>query len=493
VDALYIADPDDGELSIALIQCSYSTPPNGEVAFSERGIARIIDSIGTLFDPRKSVHLNPRLEKWVEEIRSFVREGVVPRITAIATSNGAPWTKEAQQRIDNASKKYEQLVDWQFIGADDLLALSQAGKQVNDELKLVGQATVETFKFRRVLIGRMPVSELARLIDKYDSRLFERNTCRYLGLTGNRVSEAMANTLHDPNQRPNFYFYNNGITIICSHFSHNALQQQNWTVRASDLQIVNGGQTARTVQKAYERGENLEGADVLVRIYELNPEDAELVKQITLATNSRIPVNLRDLRANDRRQLVLKESIAGLGYTYVAKCEDRVGSRDEFTSVAVAEAVLAVWRQRPHQARFSVRQHFDSLYGTIFTPDLTGSQAIVATLLLRQAENRRKRPPNDAPDFLPYGSRFVAMLMGVSLLEEMNIELEQLDHRNFRQASELVEQRSVDYMKLAEKRVEEAVAQVFQGRKRTLQRLAVTFRREDLIDMLLGVDGDPAS
>ena len=121
-------------------------------------------------------------------------------------------------------------------------------------------------------------------------------------------------------------------------------------------------------------------------------------------------------------------------------------SSDEFTSAVIAEAVLAIWRNRPHQARFRSREHFGALYDEIFSESLNGAQAIIAALLHRHAENRRKRPPDDAPDFLSYGSRFVAMLMGRYLLEAMNISLPELDHRNFGRALALVEGQWKSYL-----------------------------------------------
>ena len=492
-DALYFEPPDDGELHIILIQGKYRTALSGDSAFPENGIVNMVAAIGALFDPTLPVRLNPRLEQRVEDIRSFVKEGAIPRVTAVAANNGTRWTTESQQRIDNAARDFNGQVGWRYVGPEELLALLQARQPINTELRLTGQAAVETFEFRRVLIGRMSVAELARLANDYDNHLFERNIRRYLGLAGNRVNEAVAATLRDPAQRSNFYFYNNGITITCSQFRHNALQRDNWTVQVNDLQIVNGGQTARTVQRIHEEvGAEIEGAEVLVRIYELQQEDTEVVDAITFATNSQNPVDLRDLKANEPRQKALATSIAGLGYTYRAKRDERTAPPDEFTSAVVAEAVLAVWRQRPHQARFSGREHFGALYDTIFRQDLNGAQAVVASLLLRHAENRRKRPPQDAPDFLAYGSRFIAMLMGRYLLEEMGIPLDRLDHRSFTQARDLVEQRSDSYVFRAEQRIEDALRPLFSTRERTLQRLSATFRRADLIDALLE-DGEGAS
>ena len=495
VDALYFYPPDNGEIPIILIQGKYKTDLSGDSAFPENAIAKMIDAIGTLFDPAITVSLNQRLAQRVEEIRSFVKEGAIPRVTAVAANNGKRWTGEAQQRIKNAEKEFSRQVEWRYIGPEDILALLQARQPISAELKLSGQATVETFDFRRVLIGRMSVAELARLTTAYDNhQLFERNIRRYLGLPGNRVNEAMAATLRDPDQRANFYFYNNGLTLTCSQFRHNALQRDSWTVQVSDLQIVNGGQTTSTVQRVHEQiGPEIGAAEVLVRIYEIRKEDSELVDAITLATNSQNPVDLRDLKANDPRQKNLAEAITGLGYKYRAKREDRTVTADEFTSAVIAEAVLAVWRNSPHQARFRGREHFGALYDTIFEKNLNGAQAIIAALLLRHAENRRKRPPRDAPDFLAYGSRFIAMLMGRYLLKDMEVKLQQLDHRNFGQARELIEHEANSYVSRAEQEIGEALAPLFSDRERTLQRLSATFRRADLVDALLEADREVSS
>lgn len=490
VDAIYFDPPEDGELPIVLVQGKYHRRLDGVAGFPENGIAALIEAIGTLFDPARQVSLNDRLAQRVEDIRSFVRAGAIPHVTAVAANNGQRWSSDAEDRIDRARADFGSQVEWRHIGPEEILRQLQTRKEISADLQLMGKATVETFDYRRVLVGRMSVSELARLTELHGNRLFERNIRRYLGLAGNRVNEAVAATLRDETQRGNFYFFNNGITITCSKFRHNALEKSNWRVKLDDFQVVNGGQTARTVQRtARDTGLDIRAAQVLVRIYELDSEDQELVESITFATNSQNPVDLRDLKSNDARQKALGESIAGLGYKYRTKREDRSVSSQEFTSAVIAEAVLAVWRERPHQARFSRREHFGALYHKIFTEDLNGAQAVAAALLLRHAENRRKRPPPDAPDFLAYGSRFVAMLMGGFLLADMDLsvdELQRLDHQTYDQAKELISARAEDYATRAETDIEAALEPLFTDRERTLQRLSAAFRRADLVEALIG-------
>ena len=492
VDVLYFEPPEQGELKIGLIQGKYTDRLDSASAFPENAIARMIDAIRVLFDPRKAVTVNERLRSRVEDVRSFVAEGAIPRVLAIAANNGSRWTAQAQQRIDEAVSEFGGQVDWRHVGSEELFSMLQTQKPVDVILQLTGQATVENFEYRRVLMGRMSVAGLAKLADEYENRLFERNIRRYLGLVGNRVNEAIAHTLRQPDQRPNFYFYNNGITMTCSQFRHNALQQESWLVHVDGLQIVNGGQTVRTVQQvARDIGADIDNAEILVRLYEIQPNENDLVEEITFATNSQNPVDLRDLKANDPRQKALGASISGLGYVYRAKRDDKPVTASDLTSAVVAEAVLAIWRHRPHQARFRSREHFGALYDRIFTADLNGAQAIIAALLLRYAENRRKRPPPDAPDFLAYGSRFVAMLMGRYLLEEMEIPVTRLDHRNFAEARRLVDGKAGEYWARSEAQIVEALAPLFEGRPPTLQRLSATFRRADLVETLAGTDIAP--
>lgn len=486
VDAIYWTPPHDGEFVVTLIQGKYKRDPNKEASFPENGVKAMISAIGALFDPAKTVQLNRRLKAKVEEIRSLIADGEIPKVRAILCSNGSKWNDSAQNHIDQTG--FGDQVSWQYVGPEELLAILQAPKRVNDTLQLSGKAIVEEFDFRRALIGRLSVGQLAALFDRHGDKLLERNIRRYLGLSGNRINEAVASTLKQEEQRPNFYFYNNGVTIICSQFRHNALQQDSWPVQIEGLQIVNGGQTSRTVQQVVKEDPGAATAQVLVRIYELSEDDEELVKSITYATNSQNPVDLRDLRSNDAKQKLLGYSISELGYTYRRQRGDTTASSREIASTAAAEAILAVWRHRPHQARFMTTEHFGKLYDKIFTDSLNGAQTVIAALVLRFAENKRKRPPENAPDFLPYASRYIAMLMGKYLLEDLNggSKLSQLDHTTFIDAIDLFAENAESYFNKAVAAIEGQLEILFAAQQRTLQRLSATFRRADLVENLLG-------
>jgi len=342
--------------------------------------------------------------------------------------------------------------------------------------------------YSRVCIGRLPVTEVANIMRSHGERLLERNIRRYLGLHGNRVNEGIRRTLNS-DSAANFYFFNNGLTLVCNDFSYNALQESDYQLKVENLQIVNGGQTCMTILKTLDEMEALgvplpKDASVLVRVYKLPKDNEDLVLQITHATNSQNPVDLKDLRANDDKQRSLETSIDALGYTYRRKRMERTIKPTDITAGAAAEAVLAIWRQAPHQAKFLTREHFGKLYDTIFSDELNGAQVIAAVLLYRAAENHRKRPAASDPLLVRYGSCFIAMQMGKRLLKDMGISLSDLSHRNFAECKAMITEESERFFHEAVQDVESALVSLYGDQEISLQQLSATFRRGDLIERL---------
>jgi hypothetical protein len=288
----------------------------------------------------------------------------------------------------------------------------------------------------------------------------------------------------------NFYFFNNGLTLVCSDFSYNALQSTDYQVRVENLQIVNGGQTCITILKTAEllasQGKTLPAdASVLVRLYKLPRGNEDIVLQITHATNSQNPVDLKDLRSNDGIQIQLEASIQSLGFNYRRKRVDGSPKPSDITAGAAAEAILAVWRAAPHQAKFLTREHFGKLYSTIFPPNVNGTQVVLAVLLYRIAENHRRRPTETDPPLVRYASCFIAMRMGQRLLKDLNRKLEDVNHLCFPQAQKLIEERADSYFTHSVGDIECALNELYGDRPVSTLQLSATFRRGDLIQKLL--------
>lgn len=487
VDALYVGDVEDGEFQVTVLQGKYKHKDlSGTAHFPENGVKAAIQTIGTLFDPSKLLDMNDRLKPRIEEVRSLIRDGYIPVVKMVLCNNGERWNDSAQKLIDAAGFASSQ-VSWVHLNHNDIVKVLQKQKSVDDALQLHGKAVIEDFNYRRVLIGKVGIQMIADLFNRHGDQLLERNIRRYLGMNRNRVNTAIHDTLADDEKRKNFYFFNNGITMICRKFRHNALQGEDFQLKLEGIQIINGGQTCKTIQQTLNEPDMLRDFSdtyVLLRLYELADDDRQFVDDITYATNSQNPVDLRDLRANDDQQRTLELGMKDLGFSYRRKRDDTSVRSDELTSLVVAEAVLAVWRRKPFQAKFRRKELFGKLYDDVFN-NLNAAQAILAALIFRMVENERKRPEQATPPvFLPYASHYKAMLIGDHLLADQNLSLAQVNHRNYQALLDCLNENFNAFQLRAQTQISEALEQLYGDREISLQQLSATFRRGDLMQYL---------
>ena len=484
VDAAYIAEAQDSQLNVVLFQSKYSRNLEGDSNFPANAVEKAVNTVKNIFDPEAGIVLNEKSREKVEEIRSFILDGYIPYVTFVMLNNGLTWNQDAQNHIDNAFKQQKQ-VQFEHFNHQDIIQYINRNKSIDTRLTLLGRAVQEDFNYKRVIIGKISVMEIYRLIDEFGDSLFEKNIRWYLGR--NAVNEGIADTLTDEDKRANFFFFNNGITMICDQFGYNGLQSQDWIVKIKRLQIINGGQTCKTIYQVMKDNPNEDFSQVyvLVRLYEVS-DDEKLINAITYATNSQNPVDFRDLKSNDECQILLERGAADLGYSYKRK-RDNSSNTNAIPSTVAAEAVLAVWRGRPHLAKYKRSDFFDKYYDEIFK-DLNSAQMILAVLIFRFCDNYRKRSSADANvlSHRPYSQYFLSYMIGLQLLHKCEItDLNALTHVNFSSAMKCLEDSREDMYKKAEKTLVIFLQKYFNmedlyeidGRT-----MAAAFRRFDIVE-----------
>ncbi|MDR3189062.1 MAG: AIPR family protein [Prevotellaceae bacterium] len=484
VDAIFIGNVNDYDFSVTIFQGKYTLDLSKDSNFPANAIQRVIGSVGAIFDPRKPVEMNDDLMPKVEDIRSLIADGFIPNIKCVFTNNGLTWSKEGDNHIKNSGFPDSQ-VKFEYFNHKDIVDALQSKKGINETLQLAGKSVQENFNFKRVLVGKINVVELANLFDKHGDSLLDQNIRKYLGMSGNRVNAAIKDTLLS-DKKDNFYFYNNGITMICSKFLYNGLQADSWTVKVNDLQIINGGQLCKTILHTVKDNPTVDYSNtyVLVRLYELSGERMDaLISDVTIATNTQTPV---DLRANDELQKRLEIAVAGLGYTYKRKKDNATPSRDTtILSSVAAEAICAVWRRKPHLAKFKKNELFGAFYHDIFG-SINGAHIIISVLIYRYCDAQRKKVAlrNDYPH-IPYSNYFMSMIMGDLLLNDLGLTLDKLTHQEFTRAKACFEANKDSLFERANKKLVDALAQLYPASNsyKTIDRriLSATFRRGDLL------------
>jgi hypothetical protein len=486
IDGLHIGDLQNDEFTVTIFQGKYQRKLESFSNFPENAIVKLLVTLKALFDPDKTLNFNPQLQPRIEEIRALVLDGYRPNVRVMLCNNGLPWKQEAQQYINAAG--FGNQVSWFHINHDHLVESLLQPKSISDKLQLVGEAVIEEFNYRRVLIGKISVNEIKNLFDRYGDKLLESNLRRYLGLHHNRVNQEIRQSLLEPEKRPNFYFYNNGITMICNQFRYNALQHKNYSVKINNLQIINGGQTCMTITNTLRDmpDDDFEAAFVLLRLYELEDLNPAIVEEITKATNNQTPVDLRDYRSNDDIQRKLEIAAKDLGYEYKRKRDAIInGASNIIPATVAAKAVFAIWRRKPYLVQFREKEIFGQFYEEIFNDKLNSAQLIMGVLIFRMVDSERKRYSDDGVlRFIPYATYFLAMLTGEELLEQLNISLENLDHRNFAQVKATFEESRENLYQLAINKLDVALKKMYNDyQNMSLQRLAATFRRGDLLEI----------
>ena len=170
------------------------------------------------------------------------------------------------------------------------------------------------------------VRHIAEMYEQSGIRLFARNVRGFLGETA--INKNMEQTLH---KEPDFFwYYNNGITIICDQAEQIRRNGQE-IMRVINPQVINGQQTTRTLHKKAGRNSR---ATVLVRAISVpreNNEDSSrfenLVSKIVAATNWQNAIRASDLMANDRRQIEIERNLRKLDYQYLRKRQTKGEAR----------------------------------------------------------------------------------------------------------------------------------------------------------------------
>ena len=80
------------------------------------------------------------------------------------------------------------------------------------------------------------------------------------------------------------------------------------------------------------------------------------------------------------------------------------------------------------------------------------------------------------------------MQMGRRLLSAMNVPLKDLNHQNFQDAQQIIEEKGKDYFNASVQDVQQALRELYGEQEISLQQLAATFRRGDLIEKLQNLE-----
>ena len=152
--------------------------------------------------------------------------------------------------------------------------------------------------------------DLARLYDEYKEIIFQQNVRYSLGMRSRSINQIIYETAKDDNRSTEFWYFNNGITIICKKILDTPAEK---VINLVEPQIINGAQTTYALHEAYKEGILSDDIEVLIKVIET--KDSGFIENVTLYTNSQNPIRLRDLCSNDVIQINIQRILLG-SYRY---------------------------------------------------------------------------------------------------------------------------------------------------------------------------------
>jgi len=227
------------------------------------------------------------------------------------------------------------------IPSADLEMEAGAGIQVNGiSQRFDHNLGVESWVFS------MRGAAVAEIFERSGLRLFARNIRGYMG-EKTSVNQGMVATLESEPEK--FFFYNNGITIVCDAAERKGAQGRDF-LRVDNPQIINGQQTTRTLAAHAKLAEK---ASVLVKVIVVPRDTGQadgfdgLISAIVAGTNWQNAIKQSDLMSNDRRQIEIERAFRKVGYMYLRKRQSkgetkRAIGRGQYRVITKEEVAQAV-------------------------------------------------------------------------------------------------------------------------------------------------------
>ena len=207
---------------------------------------------------------------------------------------------------------------------------------------------------------------------KIDLNVLFDNVRGYLGET--QYNEKIITTLKQEPEK--FFLFNNGLTITAEDINVKSINMDDdYKICLKNYQIVNGGQTLRSVYAFKENNnnliKNLVKGFVLIRFFETKTEES-LVNKVSEYTNSQNAISGRDLKSVDKLQLDIEKRFKVEGINYIRKI-NKVDSFDNDSNYNISMEklgqLLLASKGHPEKSSNSKKRIFEDYYSHLFNDD----------------------------------------------------------------------------------------------------------------------------
>lgn len=213
--------------------------------------------------------------------------------------------------------------------------------------------------------------------------LFEFNVRDYEG-DRKTVNAEMAATIAEFDSEQDFWWLNNGVTIVSPKVS-----PQSRHLVIENPMIVNGLQTSNTLFENRDVVQNNENDERSILVRVVQAEDPDIQEQVIKATNSQTSLNSMALKATDRGQKEIEDFLRAKGIFYERRknfYKNRgKAAKDTIDITRLGQSIMAMRLHLPHESRARPGTYLkkEDQYTKVFPPNINYDEYVVAAKVER--------------------------------------------------------------------------------------------------------------
>lgn len=351
IDAVYVDKERLPEKEIMLFNFKYRNKFNPDKTIAENDVpisTKFFQYLSDYAPLLANINKNSNVYKNISLVRECLESDDIYNITLYLVTNEANGFKhESNELIKMFEQNYGMTI--KTITLDDIISfLSIQKKNVIAKLFLKTDDFItysgDSKSSETSYMCKIPLIELIRITCDNDMLKLqyniendeEINNCRLqYSLLYDNVRGYLGQTAYNKNiyktikeDGKNFFLFNNGITITCSNVTSDVKNSnKKYLLTLSDFQIVNGGQTLRSIYNFLQNEtesnklEKLRDSFVLVRIFKIDSEN-EVKNRIAEYTNSQNAISPIDLKSVNKIQIDLEKYLKNQNVLYIRKAGD---------------------------------------------------------------------------------------------------------------------------------------------------------------------------
>jgi len=415
------------ELNNKIIVNIFNCKSSGKQNYTANDLTKLYQGLRYIFEEKQNVYQKLKNYNFVDKIVKIRNENskIIEINVYYCVFGGSSIATNVNRKVQEIEKQHKKLVKYEFNNADFNLYLINCKKLLDQKHKNEEPLRDVKIKipyystdvgYRPVIITKgefkgylatINAKDIAEQVEKYKDSLFEKNIRGWLRY--NKPNTGIYDSCVD-DESELFWFMNNGITIIADKVHANNYSFQ-WEI--TNMQIINGQQTAWMIYEAYNKKELKEDVNVLCRIYE--SKDVNLVKKITKATNTQSSIGGRDLMSNEPEQIAIEKVFGHLGYFYErqkGQIKPDIKFKKDITSKKLAQVSLAVLCKKPSLARKNIEDNFfnkDKNYNNIFSHD--PAVLLLAYFIFDYCDKQSKCNKTDGNELKYFGALHIARIL----------------------------------------------------------------------------------